>query len=83
MNNIEIKPVDQYKSTMEEYTNDIVFRILFDAFTNVYEATGDLVGEDNSDIQGGVEARCMVTGEDEEKILQMIDEKLAVFGYGR
>ena len=83
MNNIEIKPVDQYKSTMEEYTNDIVFRILFDEFTNVYEATGYFVGEDNSDIQGSVEARCMKTGEDEEKILQMIDKKLAVFGYGR
>ena len=83
MDNIIIKPVDQYKSTAEDFTNDIAFRILFDSFTNVYEATGDFTSETNSDIQATVEARCMTTGEDANELLQMIDRKTALFGLGR
>lgn len=80
---MNIKPVNQYTSTMDEYTNDIVFRILMDEYTDNLDTGGEPYSETNSDIQGGVMARCMRTGEDEEEILQMIDKKLAVFNLGR
>ena len=80
---MNIKPVDQYTSTMNEFTNDIVFRILVDEYTDNLDNGGEPYSEDNSDIQATVEARCMTTKEDEGEILQMIDKKLAVFNLGR
>ena len=80
---INIKPVDQFTSTAEEFTNDIAFRILFDCFTDVLDNNEYRMSETNSDIQSTVGARCMVTGEDENELLNMIDQKTQVFGYSR
>lgn len=64
--------VDQYKSSKEDFVNDLVKQIA-DHFD-------DEDGWTRSDLQGYVSARCMTTGEDEDEILNMIDSKLAEQG---
>lgn len=66
--------VDQYKSSKEEFVNDLVKQII-DHFDDEY-------GWTRSDLQGYVSARCMTTGEDEDEILNMIDAELAKDGKG-
>ena len=66
--------VDQYKSSKEEFVDDLVKQIL-DHFD-------DEDGWTRSDLQGYVGARCMTTGEDEEEILNMIDTRLGKEGKG-
>lgn len=66
--------VDQYKSSKEEFVDDLVKQII-DHFD-------DEDGWTRSDLQGYIEARCITTGEDENEILNMIDNKLAEQGMG-
>jgi len=53
--------VDQYKSTKEEFIQDIVEH--YDEFTT-------------SDLQGYIGARCMTTGEDEEDFLTEVYKRV-------
>ncbi len=59
--------LDQYKSNTTDFIQDIV--------DNYNDWT-------RSDLQGYVAARCSVTGENENHILQMIDDLLAAQGVG-
>lgn len=59
--------LDQYKSNTTDFIQDIV--------DNYNDWT-------RSDLQGYVAARCVVTNENENHILQMIDDLLAAQGVG-